>query len=235
MTGSNEASGSGLGGFSAQLTGLTQGTIYYYRAFAVNAVGVAYGENASFTTVAATIPILSTTSVTNVTSTTATAGGDISSIGGSPVTSKGVCYDTLTNPTLASNLVSGGSGPGPFSCNIFGLHPDKTYYLRAYANNASGTAYGNQVSFTTLVTQNMEIQSIDETYHIYPNPFQHEVFVERTGKEAAIRYQIINSLGMKVMDGILRPGEFKLQAGKLSPGLYTIQFAGHAGIKIRKE
>jgi uncharacterized protein (TIGR02145 family) len=61
-------------------------------------------------------------------------------------------YATTSNPTLSNTVLTIGSGEGSFSGTLTGLTPNSTYYVRAYATNSSGTAYGNEVSFTTLTT-----------------------------------------------------------------------------------
>ena len=93
---------------------------------------------------------LSTEAVSNITDTTAESGGNITDDGGSAVTARGVCYSTSANPTIADNITTDGSGTGSFTSNLTGLTTNTTYYVRAYATNANGTAYGNEQSFTTL-------------------------------------------------------------------------------------
>ena len=93
--------------------------------------------------------VLTTTSASNVTTASATLGGNITANGGSTVTQRGVCYGTSTNPTTANTTTNDGSGTGSFISNLAGLTASTTYYVRAYATNSAGTAYGNEVSFTT--------------------------------------------------------------------------------------
>ena len=96
-------------------------------------------------------PTVTTTALSSVQNTTALSGGTISSDGGSAVTARGVCWSTSPGPTVAlATKTSNGSGTGGFTSNISGLSKNTTYYLRAYATNAVGTAYGNEISFTTL-------------------------------------------------------------------------------------
>jgi uncharacterized protein (TIGR02145 family) len=95
------------------------------------------------------IPAVSTASVTNVTPLSASSGGNVISDGGASVTSRGVCWSTAQSPTLTDQFTVNGSGPGVFSSSITGLSPNTPYYVRAYASNSAGTAYGNQVNFTT--------------------------------------------------------------------------------------
>ncbi len=149
LAGSSVASGTGTGVFSANLTGLAMGTLYHIRAYATNASGTSYGADLTFTTTTQSLPSVTTAVITAVTTNSATSGGNVTSIGGSAVTSRGICFATTTNPTLANTVVSGGSGAGAFVSNLSGLNPNTTYYVRAYATNTAGTSYGSQISFIT--------------------------------------------------------------------------------------
>jgi hypothetical protein len=93
---------------------------------------------------------LTTTSVSLITATTATSGGNITNDGGAAVTARGVCWSTSSNPTTADSYTTDGSGTGEFISNLTGLTSNTLYYVKAYAQNTMGTAYGDQVSFTTL-------------------------------------------------------------------------------------
>jgi hypothetical protein len=90
-----------------------------------------------------------TNPITNITETTATGGGNVKSDGGFPVTARGVCWSTSSNPTTANSHTTDGSGIGAFVSNLTGLTANTPYYVRAYATNSKGTMYGNQVNFTT--------------------------------------------------------------------------------------
>jgi parallel beta-helix repeat protein len=105
----------------------------------------------------ASLPELITSPVTGIIPYSATAGGEITMAAGSPVTGRGVVWSTTENPTIENNLgiTSNGVGNGEFSGNITGLNPNTTYFVRAYATNAAGTAYGQQTSFTTTSSQSV--------------------------------------------------------------------------------
>lgn len=92
---------------------------------------------------------LTTTAVTAITGTTASSGGNVTADGGATVTARGVCWANSPLPTISDNMTSNGTGTGTFTSSLTGLLPNTTYYVRAYATNTSGTAYGNQLSFTT--------------------------------------------------------------------------------------
>lgn len=142
--------GTGTGSFVSTINGLDPGTVYYYRAYALNIEGTGYGEVKQFTTTGISLPSVTTNTVTNILQTTATSGGNVVSDGNSAVTVRGVCWSTSVNPTITDNHTTNGTGTGIFVSNITGLGSSTTYYVRAYATNGVGTAYGAQVSFVTL-------------------------------------------------------------------------------------
>jgi len=95
------------------------------------------------------LPAVSTAAVSIITPVAAYSGGNINSDGGSPVTERGICWSTIKDPTPAGNKISAGSGTGNFNCYATNLDPNTTYYIRAYAINSTGTAYGEQYTFST--------------------------------------------------------------------------------------
>ncbi|MCP4348818.1 MAG: hypothetical protein GY795_25345 [Desulfobacterales bacterium] len=95
-------------------------------------------------------PILSTTSASSVTKTSAQTGGNITDQNTSAVTARGVCYNNTGNPTTTdATVVDGSPATGSFISSITGLLADTTYYVRSYATNTSGTSYGSETTFTT--------------------------------------------------------------------------------------
>lgn len=95
------------------------------------------------------LPSVTTNDVTDVTPNSAKCGGNVTANGGVAVTSRGVCYSKTTNPTISDLLINSGTGTGTFTCSLTGLDENTTYYVRAYATNSVGTAYGIQKSFQT--------------------------------------------------------------------------------------
>jgi len=140
--------GSDTGSFVSNLSGLSSNTTYYVRAFATNSVGTAYGNEFQFTTLG--LPVVMTSAITNIDTTSAVSGGHVSSDGGITVSQRGVCWSTSSPPTVADSKTVNGSDTGAFVGNLVGLSVNTTYYARAYATNSVGTAYGNERQFRTL-------------------------------------------------------------------------------------
>jgi uncharacterized protein (TIGR02145 family) len=103
----------------------------------------------------ASLATLTTTAVSSITSTTASSGGNITNDGGGAVTARGVVWSTSQNPTIAlTTKTVDGTGTGSFTSSITGLTSGTVYYVRAYATNSAGTAYGNQQILTTATSSN---------------------------------------------------------------------------------
>ena len=96
------------------------------------------------------IPELTTTPVTDITSTSAVSGGTITSDGGAEITARGVCWGTSADPTTNDSKTTDGAGSGQFASSLDGLSTGATYHVRAYAVNSAGTAYGDDLTFSTL-------------------------------------------------------------------------------------
>ena len=144
ITGEHLHVGSGAGAFSAVLADMQPETTFYVRAYAMNSVGVTYSTPITVSTLTPTIPTVSTDTVNGYNECTGTVLAD----GNAPVTHRGFCYDTLPNPTLENGVVvAADGGMGEFTATLTGLPIGKLYFVRAFATNAKGTAYGNQIHF----------------------------------------------------------------------------------------
>ena len=153
IEGEHTENGAGTGEFTAELSGLEQNTTYYVRAYATNKEGTAYGEEVSFTTLQENVvvkPMVTTLEIAGLSQTTAVAGGNVTSDGGAEVTARGVCWSASQEPTIEGEHTTDGAGTGEYQSNLSGLTANTTYYVRAYATNSEGTAYGEEISFTTL-------------------------------------------------------------------------------------
>jgi hypothetical protein len=141
--------GEGVAAFESTLADLSGNTMYYVRAYATNSAGTGYGAQVTFTTLV-DLPKVTTTAVTEVTKTTAVSGGEVTDNGGADVTARGLVWSMNAEPTIADNLIDGGTGTGAFVSNMADLEKYTTYNVRAFATNSAGTAYGENIEFTTL-------------------------------------------------------------------------------------
>ena len=148
ISNTHTSNGAGTGRFSVDMPQLQPGTVYYVRAYAQNRAGVSYSEQLTFST-ASGLPVLTTRPASQVTSTSAVAGGSISDDGGFPVIRRGVCYSTVPQPTVDGFHTTDGSGTGSFTSQLLNLASGTHYYFRAYATNSVGTVYGEQFEFVT--------------------------------------------------------------------------------------
>ncbi|MCK4751455.1 MAG: fibrobacter succinogenes major paralogous domain-containing protein, partial [Bacteroidales bacterium] len=123
----------------------------YVRAYATNSIGTAYGNEVDFTTSLCNVdpPTVTTELISNITDESAQCGGNVTDEGGASVTARGVCWSTTSPPTVSDSHTIDGAGPGSFTSYITGLERGKRYFVRAYATNSGGTAYGNRPSFYT--------------------------------------------------------------------------------------
>jgi uncharacterized protein (TIGR02145 family) len=161
ITDSKTSDGTGTGSFSSSITGLTANTIYHVRAYAINDAGTAYGNDISFES-AHTIPTVTTMSVSNITTTTASSGGNVLLQGGENVTAKGVCWNTTGTPAITDSHTTDGTGLGSYTSNLTGLTANTLYYVRAYATNIEGTAYGSQIQFTAQIDYTGQIGIVSD-------------------------------------------------------------------------
>jgi hypothetical protein len=141
------------GNFTSTITGLNLGSTYFVRAYVTNALGTSYGN--TITVRPASLPTITTTAVTSITNSSATCGGESITNGGSAIIEKGIVWSTSPNPTIdLSNKIVAGAYNASFS-NIYmnDLNYSTTYYVRAFARNQVGTAYGQELVFSTRTLQ----------------------------------------------------------------------------------
>lgn len=227
-------SGTGMGSFSCTLASLSPNTTYYARAFAINSVGIAYGEEVIFTTLKQLqLPVVTTSAITNVTQTSAQGGGNVTFDGFDFISSKGVVWDTSPNPTIEDNKTNDGTGTGEFSSSISDLKAGTYYYARAYAENSVGISYGEEESFKTL-------DEVTDELRIYPNPvpstqnqFTVEVLVSNFDSTKVQIYDLIGRLRyekkMTCMGFHKCEVKINKNAAKLTPGLYIVKVIDKKG------
>lgn len=130
---------------------VTLNTRYTYRVYSSNQAGKSTLYSNEVTVKTVNGPILSTTSVSEVSAIGAKSGGNNTSDGGSPITARGVVWSTEAAPTVAlATKTSDGTGTGIFQSTVTGLAGNTKYYVRAYATTSSETSYGEDKVFTTL-------------------------------------------------------------------------------------
>jgi len=147
--------GAGTGEYASMISQLAPSTTYFVRAYAENSVGISYGNELQFSTLASpTAPSLNTSLPTNISLTSVTLGGNVSSNGGASIIQKGVCWGISNNPDInGGNNVASTNGTGPYSVSVTGLNANTIYYARAYASNNVGISYGQEVNFSTTAFQ----------------------------------------------------------------------------------
>jgi uncharacterized protein (TIGR02145 family) len=152
------------GDFTYDITGLEQNTAYYLRAYAVNEAGIGYGKDMVVKTDRElTVPLVVTNSVHTVTEHSAMVGGVVRDDGGSEIISYGICWDTQPDPDIEGKHKAFSEGTGPYSTSIKDLELSTLYYVRAFAINSTGLAYGNEVMFRTNDTPVTDIDG-----NVYP-------------------------------------------------------------------
>ena len=148
--------------FTGNLTDLSDGTLYYVRAYAQNTDGVFYGNQLFFKTLTINPPTISTNSISDISSTSAIVNVFISDDGGSEIHKRGTCWNTSQNPDYGDNHTDEGSGTGSFSSILTNLYPNTLYYVRGYANTNSYIGFGNELSFTTKPALTVTTNSVSD-------------------------------------------------------------------------
>jgi hypothetical protein len=182
------AVGSGSGTFQSQITTLTAGGRFWFRAYAKNATGVYYSDTVRVQLVSTSVPSLTTNPVTLITNISAQTGGTYISIGNISIQERGIVYSTSNQlPTVDDTKVI---TPSPnntnFVQNLTGLTPNTTYYIRAFARNSPSIfSYGNVQTFQTLPNESVSfgvpLATVNSSTQITPS-----VFITSTGNGGVI-------------------------------------------------
>jgi hypothetical protein len=172
------------------------------------------------------LPMVTTNAVTDVLQTGAKCGGNIVATGFSNITAKGVCWSTNQNPTTADSKTNDGSGIGSFNSTITNLISNTTYYMRAYATNSAGNAYGNQVTFKTILNVVFPTVTTTAVTNITANAVTSGGNVTTTGGGEVTERGVCWSdhqnpviTDSKTSDGA-GTGQFQSQIAGLVPGTY---------------
>lgn len=133
--------------FYKTVTGLDEDTPYYVRAYAINESGVAYSAEKIVSTLAIGLPVLSATTVkVDDGASEAVFSAQLVSESNGKVTECGFCLSTNAMPDITETKLQCEVTPS-FSCEVNSLKIGTRYYVRAYAINEKGVAYGEQTSF----------------------------------------------------------------------------------------
>jgi hypothetical protein len=144
-------SGSGVGSYTVEIDTLLPFTDYYLKAYAINYYGTVYGQQVTFKTIKG-VPRFNASNLITKDAYSVKVSAFVSLDGGEPVTSRGFCISRNSNPNLLnSNVVTIGNGTLYYETQISNLLPKTYYYIRPYATNKLGTAYGRQIEVTTEV------------------------------------------------------------------------------------
>ena len=155
------------GKFGKTISDLTENTTYYVRAYAVNEIGVGYSDEVWFKTLEVTTPILSSVTFGIVSNTSLEVNATVTSLGNGTLTDAGFVYSTEAYPTTESGKVSCGKSES-LNATISNLQPETKYYVRAYAINEKGIAYGEEKTVITAKTEiNPYTDIVIETSHGY--------------------------------------------------------------------
>ncbi|MDP3581989.1 MAG: hypothetical protein Q8S39_08625, partial [Ignavibacteria bacterium] len=151
--------------------------------------------------VIASMPTITTTPVTKISTTSAISGGNITSDGGAEITERGVCWNTSENPTIANSRTKDGTGVGTFISNVSSLTNSTKYFLRAYATNSAGTSYGSEISFTTMNALSVPIvTTVDPTSIFVTTAISGGNVTDWGGTEVTARGVCWNTTGNPTID-----------------------------------
>ncbi|NJO89113.1 MAG: SusF/SusE family outer membrane protein [Chloroflexia bacterium] len=132
-----------------EMKNLAYKTRYYYRAYAIHAGGIEYGDTMSFIS-SIRLAVVTAAEATAITGYSAKVSGEVTDLGGGTVSAKGLCWTRDSLPTIKNDSTIEGEGLGIFSSDLTDLIGGSTYYVRAYAINEAGVSYSESIEFTTL-------------------------------------------------------------------------------------
>jgi uncharacterized protein (TIGR02145 family) len=206
--------------FSEVLTGLEDGATYFARAYAINDMGIGYGNEISFQTPLQGLPAVITLDASQIAATSVSISGNVTSEGDAPVTIRGVFYSTEPLPDANDVVITSGSGSGLFTCNVESLQESTLYFARAFATNSIGTVFGNEVSFSTSIGAIVSLEC-DATFAV--GNYTPGVAVSNGslnlvysgGNGGSYNAQTINSTGVAGLTASLASGNFVNGSGNL--------------------
>lgn len=175
-------------------------------------------------------PSVATTAVTGLTNTSVNFTGEVTEEGGAPVIQKGFCWSMNPLPTINDLLTNNSQNTSTFTNSLSGLPEASTYYVRAFATNAMGTSYGEQMSFTTLSTATLPQLELAGLV-LYPNPVTSIVTIQAT--ELLKRATIMSTDGKVVGNFDLTDGTMQIDVSSLKSGVYIVEIESFVGFVKR--
>jgi len=218
--------GRGNANFSGVLKGLNASSTYHVRSYAMNRLGIGYGNPITITTaLPLVLPTITTTSASSILETSAITGGNVTSDGGAAITERGVVYATSGIPSLSnSKVVAGTSGTGTYTVNLTGLTGSTKYYFRAYATNSAGTGYGSLDSFVTLTPVVLPTITTTNASSILTTSAITGGNVTSDGGATVTERGVVYAIS-----GIPSISDSKVVAGISGTGTYTVNLTGLTG------
>jgi len=166
-------------------------------------------------------PVLETKEITMITQTTAESGGKITSDGGNMIIGRGLVWGTMPLPTIFINdgLISNGTGIGEYDITMISLTAGTLYYVRAYAQDAINTFYGNERSFTTAPLGLNEENS--SNIRLYPNPTNGIIHLDGDIEWKEFSFEIYDLGGKMVLKNDYSDAVIHVES--LNTGVYIIK------------
>ncbi|MBU8892509.1 MAG: fibrobacter succinogenes major paralogous domain-containing protein [Bacteroidales bacterium] len=153
----------GVENFIYSINNLEINSTYYIRTFITNELGITYGIEFSFTTGDGS-PVIKTVEFSEIRSNSLKSGGNVISDEGFTIIEKGVCWNTSGNPDINDFKINAGSGSESFECHLENLQEGEDYYVKAYATNSKGTAYGEELQ-VSLIYGVIQVQDYDGNWY----------------------------------------------------------------------
>ena len=213
---------------SPDVTGLTAGTSYTFRAFATTASGTTYGAEKTFTTQtsAVTPPTVTTNDATNITQTTATLNGAVTA-GDEAITAQGFEWKATQGGTYTVVNATGAT----MSYDLTGLTPNTNYTFRAFATTASGTTYGAEKTFTTEPV-GIEEHGLNNVV-VYPNPTNAVVQI-KNGEWRMENVQVYDAYGKLLNTMNVNDHTVTLDLGGYAKGTYFVRVTTERGVVTKR-
>ncbi len=223
----NEAKSHGVFTFSVRLKpSLPFGTEIKNRGFIYFDYNPAIITNYATNTLAKK-PTINTKPITGLTFTEVNLNGELIDNGGAPIIEKGFCLSTSSNPTIANTVVLNTENSPIFTNQFSSLNESTIYYIRSFATNAMGTAYGDEINFITASTASLPNIYLNEQLKLYPNPTESTLTLQTSLSLKSVK--IIGADGKLIQEHDLSNGLLKINVSNLESGTYFVDAVSFYG------